>query len=79
MTKSSSQIVLMKSPEKTDGTGSEKAKKAKSTAIVNALLIGFLIGVLVFGFVKNGFGFFALIPLYFIYKLVNKPESEDPE
>ncbi|SEQ53699.1 hypothetical protein SAMN05444359_111111 [Neolewinella agarilytica] len=58
---------------------SEKAKKARSKAILNALLIGFLVGVLVFGFVKNGFGFFAIIPLYFIYKLVNKPESEDPE
>ena len=69
----------MKSPEQIDAASSEKAKKAKSTAILNALLIGFLIGVLVFGFVKNGFGFFAIIPLYFIYKLVNKPEIEDPE
>lgn len=55
----------------------EKAKKLKSNAIINAALIGFLIGIVIFGIVKNGFGFFALIPLYLVYKIVNNTKDKD--
>ena len=50
-------------------------KQDKKAALINAVLIGFLAGVVIFSIAKNGFGFFILIPLYFIYKLVNKPKE----
>jgi hypothetical protein len=54
----------------------EKAKKLKSTAMLNATLVGFLIGIVIYGFAKNGFGFFALIPLFLAYKIINNPEQK---
>jgi riboflavin transporter FmnP len=54
----------------------EKAKKMKSTTIINALLIGFMIGVIIYSVVKNTLGFFTLIPLYFVYKLANNAKNE---
>ncbi len=48
------------------------AKKMKSDAAINAGFIGFLIGIVFYSVFKNGFGFFLLIPLFLIYKLVNK-------
>ena len=53
----------------------QENKQDKKTALINAGLIGFLAGVVIFSIAKNGFGFFILIPLYFIYKLVNKPKE----
>jgi len=53
----------------------EKSKKKKSNAIVNALLIGFLIGIVIYSAAVNSLGFFTLIPLFFIYKLINKPKG----
>lgn len=54
----------------------DEAKKLKSFSITNALLIGFLLGILVYSFAKNTWGLVTLIPLYFIYKLVNDPRSK---
>lgn len=48
-----------------------EAKKMKSTNIINAILIGFVIGVIIYSVAKNTVGFFTLIPLFIIYKLVN--------
>lgn len=48
-----------------------ETKKTKSTPIINALLIGFMIGIIIFSIVKSTVGLFTLIPLYSIYKLVN--------
>lgn len=48
------------------------AKQMKSTAILNAFLIGFLAGIIVYSVVKSTWGMLTLIPLFFIYKLVNK-------
>jgi hypothetical protein len=56
-----------------------EAKKIKSASIINAFLIGFLIGVLVFSIVKSRFGFLALILLYFVYKLVNNSKYDKEE
>lgn len=47
------------------------AKKDKSTAILNAFLIGFLMGIVIFSIAVNNFGFLMLIPLYLAYKLAN--------
>lgn len=50
-----------------------EAKKMRSVSIQYALLIGFLIGIIMFSVVKSTIGFFTLIPLYFIYKLIKNP------
>ncbi|MEN0004273.1 MAG: FUSC family protein [Bacteroidota bacterium] len=52
-----------------------EAKKSKSTAITNAVLIGFLAGVVFYSLAMNTWGFLTLIPLFFIYKLVNNPKN----
>jgi hypothetical protein len=54
----------------------EEAKKLKSFSIMNAFIIGFLIGIVVYSLIKNTFGFLMLIPLYIIYKLVNDPREK---
>jgi hypothetical protein len=54
----------------------EEAKKMKSFSIINALIIGFLMGVVIFSFVKNTWGMLTIIPLYFLYKLVNDPKNK---
>ena len=53
----------------------DEAKKMKSFSMTNAFLIGFLIAVVVYSIVKNSFGFLSIIPLYFIYKMVNDPKN----
>jgi hypothetical protein len=64
------------SPKKlTDLTDQEllqEARKRKSTAIINALFIGFSVGIIVYSFMKNSLGLLTLIPLFIVYKLVNK-------
>lgn len=54
----------------------QEAQKMRSAAIVNALFIGFLVGIVVFSILKNGFGFFMLIPLFFAYRLIKKPQYD---
>lgn len=63
--------------ELTDQELLAEAKKVKSAAIFNALLIGALIGIVIYSAVKNTWGFFTLIPLYFIYKLVDRPKNTE--
>lgn len=58
--------------ELTDEELLQAAKKMKSEAMINAGFIGFLIGIVFYSIVKNGFGFFLLIPLFLIYKLINR-------
>lgn len=52
-----------------------EAKKMKSTSIMNATLIGIVIGVIIYGVAKNNFGFFTLIPLYFAFRFFNNPKN----
>ena len=53
----------------------DEAKKMKSFSMTNALIIGFLAGIIFYSIAKNSFGFLSLIPLYFIYKIVNDPKN----
>lgn len=55
------------------------AKKMKSSAVTTAVFIGFLIGIVLYSVFANTIGFFTLIPLYFIYKLVNKPSQQEKD
>ena len=62
--------------ECTDQELLDEAKKMKTFSITNALIIGFLMGIVVYSFAKNSWGLLTLIPLYFIYKLVNDPKNK---
>lgn len=57
----------------------QEAKKMKSTFMINALLIGFLLGVVFYSVVKNTLGFLTLIPLFFAYKLSNNSKYNKVE
>lgn len=62
--------------EQSDQELSQKAKKKKSANFLNALLIGVMIGIIIYSIMKNDFGFFILIPLFFIYKMINNPKNK---
>jgi hypothetical protein len=71
----------MTNKEQTELTDQELldiAKKEKSTNIINAFLIGLVIGIIFYGVVKNNFGFFALIPIFVAFKIFNKPKNNKP-
>lgn len=57
----------------------QEAKKLKLASITNAVLIGFLIGIVFYSMVKNSLGFFTLIPLFFAYKLINNSKYNNKE
>ena len=54
----------------------QEAKKMKSAFIINAFLIGLLIGIILYSVVKNSWGFLTLLPLFLIYKLNNKSKND---
>ena len=54
-----------------------EAKKRKPNAFMNAILIGFMIGIIVFSIVKSTVGLFTLIPLFFIYKMLNGSKDDE--
>lgn len=45
-------------------------KKAKTSRIINAVIIGAFIGVSTYSTFKNGLGFFTFFPLFFVYLLL---------
>ena len=51
-------------------------KKMKPSPITDAVLIGFLVGIIVFSVAKSTWGFLTLIPLFFIYKLLKKGKKK---
>ena len=55
----------------------EEARKMKSSPIVDAVLIGFMIGIIVYSTVKNSLGFFTLIPLLFAYRIFSKSKHNN--
>ncbi|HQT23706.1 MAG: FUSC family protein [Sphingobacteriales bacterium 17-39-43] len=65
--------------ELTDKELLQEAKKMKSNSIMNAVLIGFLAGIIIYSVVKNTLGFLTLIPLFLAYKLVNKSNHNKQE
>jgi len=70
----------MKSKDLTELSDKEllkEAKKKKAAAITNAILIGFLIGVVCFSIIKSTLGLFTLIPLFFAYKLINNSKYDN--
>lgn len=53
-----------------------EVKKIKTSPTTNALFIGCLIGIVIYSIVKNGLGFFVLIPLFFAYKLAQNSKKD---
>jgi hypothetical protein len=62
--------------EWTDQELVEEAKRLKSFSITNAFIIGFLAGIMLYSVFKNSWGMLTIIPLYFIYKLINDPKNK---
>ena len=62
--------------ELTDQELLDEAKQMKSFSITNALIIGFLMGIVFYSFAKNTWGLLTLIPLYFVYKIINDPKNK---
>jgi len=46
---------------------------------MNAVLIGFLAGIIFYSVIKNTWGFLTLIPLFLAYKLINKSNADKKE
>jgi predicted benzoate:H+ symporter BenE len=47
----------------------------KPTPIIDAMLIGFLIGIIIYGVAANAWGFTILLPLFLIYQFLKKPKQ----
>ena len=54
----------------------DEAKEMKSFSITNALIIGVLMGIVFYSFAKNTLGLVTLIPLFFVYKIINDPKNK---
>ena len=63
--------------ELTDEQLVQEAKKMKSASIMSALVIGCMIGIIIYSAVKNSIGFFTLIPLFFVYKMLSNSKNND--
>ena len=51
-----------------------RARDMKSSEVVHAVLIGFMIGIIIFGIAYNAIALSLLIPLFLIFKVFHKPE-----
>lgn len=70
------QKTKMKENELLDKKPLDEAKKEPSTAVMNAVLIGIVIGIIIYSVAKNKLGFFGLIPLLIIFKMFNKSKQK---
>lgn len=51
-------------------------KELKSFSIMNAFLIGFLIGIIFISIAFSAYNISLIIPLFLIYKFVNDPKNK---
>ena len=66
--------------ELTDEELLKESKKIKSTQIIDATLIGVLIGILIYSITASNFSFFfGIILLYAVYRLANKDKYKKTE
>lgn len=61
----------------TDNELIEEVKKIKPSPVVDAFLIGFLVGIIIFSAVVSAWGLASLIPLFLIYVLLKKSKKYD--
>jgi len=64
--------------ELTDQELLDEARTRKSSSRARAFVIGFMVAVVAYSVVKNTWGLFTLIPLFFIYRLA-KNSNDDGE
>ncbi|MEN0050408.1 MAG: FUSC family protein [Bacteroidota bacterium] len=51
-------------------------KELKKQEIIGAVIVGFLVGVMVFGLVRNGFGLlYTVIPIFLIYGIAKNAQQ----
>ncbi|MEM1220160.1 MAG: FUSC family protein [Bacteroidota bacterium] len=55
----------------------EKGKKMKSSEITHALLIGFMVGIVIYSVAQNTWGFLTLIPLFLIYRFMGDSKANN--
>ncbi|GEP51119.1 hypothetical protein FNO01nite_17910 [Flavobacterium noncentrifugens] len=53
----------------------QKIKKIKTNKTIDAALIGFTVGIVVYSAVQNGFGFFTFFPLIITYVIVRNSKN----
>jgi F0F1-type ATP synthase assembly protein I len=56
----------------------EQAKIDKPSPIIDAFLIGILIGIITYSFVASTWGLVTLVPVLIIYALLKKPKKYEP-
>jgi len=69
----------MKEKELQSSTDTEllaEEKALKSFSIINAFIIGFLVGIVIVSVYFKAYTLVLLIPLFLIYKLVNDPKNK---
>lgn len=54
----------------------DEEKKLRSFSILNAVLIGFLVGIIIVSIFLKSYTLVLLIPLFFIYQLQNNPKNK---
>jgi len=53
----------------------QKIKTLKTNKIVDAIMVGFTIGIVIYSAVKNGFGFFTFFPLILTYLIIRNSKN----
>lgn len=53
----------------------QKKKNLKTNKLVDAVMVGFTIGIVVYSAVKNGFGFFTFFPLLLTFLIVRNSKN----
>jgi hypothetical protein len=61
--------------ELTDQELLDESKRINPNPLLDAFLIGLLIGIIVYGVIINSMGFLAIIPLFLIYVLIKKSKK----
>lgn len=57
----------------------QEAKKARTSAIIHAGFIGFLIGIVVYSVAKQSWGYLTLILAYFAFRLFRRSNQDTRE
>ncbi|MGQ8364479.1 hypothetical protein [Glaciecola sp. 1036] len=53
-----------------------EVKKQQNVALIDAVIVGFLFGVIIYSIMVQSFSLLTLIPLYVMFKFINKPKFD---
>lgn len=54
----------------------KKLKNLKTDKIIDAVIVGFTVGIFAYGLIKSGFGFFTFFPLLIGYLIIKNSENK---